>query len=844
MNLLPLLPLLLNPPAIQVPNAVRNFIMVYGRPSEGIKQRQSEVIRASYRSAVSLREQRKARITVANKSEQTAVSTAPAAITVQLDNGNEEIHTYLADVDLPVLNEDGKPVNAPVPIEYVIKNFGGPKPDFVGGATTPRTKPLSSGRLVLSNVELPALVEVRLSPETEADGWALDGDVQYVAVLLPDKPHGEVLSTHSGKRLVTKQLANGDRAKVDIESTTIVEKLKVQTRGPLRLRREVADFIVPKPAILHNDPWAELAIFISGGDGEKSILSQSEDASSWKLKVRRDAIREGSSWFVVQASTRNGQFGGEVSLGKVDYYGDNRLASPVMTLESIPYGSVTLLGRAITADCPISPIMWLQGDSGTQHGAPPKVITGADACSVLHLAPDPKNITEPAPKDKEKARFGRWLNFPEQGIGLRCRYELDSKLRPTGDKAVLPNKNSHGLLEAVRVFSPEAGSIGPLHVGASRSEIEAAYGSFDTKFDLSVIGLTPANQAALIYGQASVEAPDDTLLRDGIRIKWDGDRVKWFEISRPIQLLYNGTRAFQPSLPKTIFVEDLRTDSLDAAATVSGQLRDWAEMASGFVAAKSAEEANLLIMGELTTDEYRWQVTHSFEEYVQEEDKDGNIQSKWVTHDESFMCPALTVRANVDITIRSNDANSELSHFSWEGSNSSANNHQAGKRCDYPIGISLLRELLRFKGKTAESLRRQITNACAEESGVTGAVVAINYETGQMLINLGRDHGIRKKTEQEGTEFNVYMLFEVDPETGASVNPNIDSQRLMGKSFDEWVEVEEVGDDWCVAVPKKKERSLGGLSTRTAFGQIPRLIDPGSGLLRVQVKPKGTAKKR
>jgi hypothetical protein len=161
--------------------------------------------------------------------------------------------------------------------------------------------------------------------------------------------------------------------------------------------------------------------------------------------------------------------------------------------------------------------------------------------------------------------------------------------------------------------------------------------------------------------------------------------------------------------------------------------------------------------------------------------------------------------------------------------------HEEGRRCAAPDVDDAIRQ-----AATGGNWTREVTNALTDVADMVGTVVAVNYDTCEILINLGEENGIRSKADGEGTEFAMYLLDEVDPKTGHFAG-RMDDQCVIGPEFREWLEVQRVGRNWCVAQPKQRERLTG--RTITSVGMIHRVFEPGSGLVRVRVTSKRGKKK-
>lgn len=667
--------------------------------------------------------------------------------------------SYVANVTIPIVGDDSKPA-AEVDVVATVGN-------------DPRPVPCRSTErgIYLERVALPARINVR--PADPDGAWsARSTEGESIDVEIPQgDPHryARGVETIVSRAVVSRK--NDGRRILSQTLTQAVQALALPPTDPIVLRRELVRFVLPRDGL----PVAIRAVRPAVHLGDEPLVVR-EAPSGWSFEARRDRLPPKDARFVARFDTPNADFAGELSASRADPYEENAVAPGEMGLEAIPEGAITLSGKPVGTAFPLSPLHWVSPAGEV------RLTTGRMALDLLGVTESlPTGASRPPGRrplrwiqvPDPSGRFGLWIWLEDLGLGLHCRWAEDESRKDRRAKGgrFLPERGSLGILESIRVLSPEGGSVGSaLCVGRARSEILEAFGKVDVP-DLDaakVMGNAKGSERdRAITGDARIEAWDDSFLDGGIRAKWDGDRLKWFEIVRPAGLLYNGTRSFEPPERRKVHVRSVTSEGDGKTDT---QARLWVERllkeSSGVVQTDSPEGADLVL-------DLRFTARNA-----------GGVRDSDFT-----------------VTAFGGDGTTEKKAFSVKGGPSST---------------------------------RRFANAMAEIADIVGTVVAVNYETGSILINLGTKNGIRAKSEEEGTEFAMYLLYDVDPTTGRHLG-DIDDEAIVGKHFKEWLEVQRVGPDWCVAKPKVK----GSLKrTETAKEVISRLIDPGSGLVRVRVVAK------
>jgi len=722
---------------------------------------------------------------------------------------------YVADVTVPIQNELGAAL-AQLPGLRCSVSGKSAKYTPIAEASSVSCS-IGPSDLLVHDVALPSEITVSLAGQ---DGeWSVDADGTALPVTIPAGAPTHPYRKGEMRSFVGYEKKGKVRTKV---FRCLHTEHVLVASAPVQVRREVADFDLQLPIELPAGPGH---LHVYAGETDASGSAQEIPlATKWpamvEFRCNRATLGETAADLPVEYDTPSGRFAGVVAVAHPDFYQTNQCALQTLSLEAVT--SVELAGRPVGPDYPLSPLQW-QGDANGQ----PTVRTGRDAVALLQLGP--KDYTKVQPGPSNEKRYGLWLNADRFGLEFHCWVE-DDRGEEEADNNLLPGSESLGLLGAIRVISPDGGSVGGvLRVGALKTDVMAALGGPDkAAYDLSVIGLgEPAERSRLIYGDPKFEAWDDSFLYGGIRVKWDGDRVKWFEIARPIQLLENGTRAFEPPVQKTV---SLGRVSVTPSQYTDRFVSDLKRVLTGtsLKLVDPGQDPDVVVDVDAQAISSRTQVQHYY-------------AVKRKSYPEGFLCDAGTARAVFRVESRSSERTIDS-----DPTNPPANAvaltpiHIEHQRCvvnDLQLTQLLEASLLQRQssaliGRHPDLLSREIVDQCNELSDMAGTVIAINYHTGEMLVNLGTNQGVR--LGQEVSEMDLYLLSEVNARTGAGTDAtNIKRERLMGEGFKEWLEVEKAGPDWCVVVPTEQKHD--GRGTGPAYGAMIRLVDPASGLLRVRL---------
>lgn len=752
--------------------------------------------------------------------------------------------SYVADLTIPIKDERGnsithqtvqisftqgdKPIAYHFPYNGAIASIGGvwqDKPNQV-------IQEVKDGVVTLPRVPLPATVAVTLPGDQESAEWRIEGDMYSRPLEIPDKAKGKELpgSKKSDPIIYTKLKGQ----KVGIKVVHITEELAIVLPEPVTLRREVADFIMPKPRFIAVARDAKSTLTIGSKQEGQQGLQKEDDGQAWHFRIRRNELSKDDT-LVLQSDTPNGSFGGSIDLGQPNYYEVNTLKAPDLVLEAVPSRGIYFAGKPVDEAFPLSPIQW-QG----------KLLTGNEALAMLGVSErDPKKnknivVVDPTAGKNHRGRYGRWFRLLDKGLELRCRYDPDSQL----PSPPLPASKDNGLVEAIRIISHEGGQIGDaLYVGAARDDIANAFGPPDPPLaHLEEIGLdTPAKVSLAAFGDKSIAAWTDTYLYGGIRIGYVGDRVSWFEIARPVSMLYDGARAFVPDEARKVFLGEVKGDSSNATSAFRRALAASLRSLSGMTQIQQREQADYALTGFVSTSKRSEQAYHKYTVEVVYYDNKGKKQKKYEDREEGFKCDEAyaSVNMSIELTDLKTDKRVTVPVDALSGAENGP--HKQGEHCRADPD-SLLDSLL-SAGRMQSQFLRPLNRIASSESNILGTVLAVNYDSGQILINLGSKQGIHDKSTagSEVTELSLLLADSVDLKTGEAVN--LDKAKLLagydwrtGKRMVEWLEVQKVGEDWCVAKLKRKSQPFN--NTVDAFGQIPRLLDAGSGLVRVRIAAK------
>lgn len=840
--------------------------ILMGKRIQSFKKIEAPLVAVILNEHVQQRSDRGRTRTTVNRTNRGRVASAPEIVvkkqvTSAVKNHIEYVDTkltdtqYLANVTIRVVSDRSDAAPLPdLPVAYVQRSKHESLPLMLfrpesgshnrqKAPAVQRTSP--KGMIVVKDVAVPSTISVSL-PKEARDQWSIDsekGEGEDIAIV--GEGSGPIIRSDQKWKLISSTKKGNKIYRTYKKSET--RRLNITADEPVVVRREVADFVMPRMIDIASLRGQTPSFYI--GDQE---IKPEDGGPNWRFRIKRDLLSDENAKLAINYQTNHGEFFGEMNVAKPDFYQDNQLPAPVVSLESFPENSVVVANKPVDETYRISPMQVL-----TSSGA--DEITGQDALQALGVSKiasvsDPgeavkKQLTEyrfvPGP-GKEDGRYGEWIVLNDRGIVLRCRWDPDEgNAGKTGKgRKFLPGRKSDGLLEAIRVTKPEGGSVaGVLRVGATKQEVFDAFGSPD-RSDIDpyqILDMQSSNdRGRSMFGDKDLEGWDDSYLYGGIRIKWEAGQVKWFEIARPVQLLYNGTKAFNPPEGKAIYVADVRGPD-----TYSNRIRvdlmSFVSKASGVQLASSEADADMILAASYNLDVQEGMTYHQHKVKVPKRDRKGKIEydkkgnmkteDQWVN--ESFQCPSVTATASLNATL-TDRATSGIERISLPASSSSDSGpHTEGQVCVRPSARSAIEGALSGKNTSEKSWQRSFVNAVARGVNTSGTVIAVNYKTGQMLINLGENNGIHEKGD-EGTEMWLFLLTDVDVKTGVPKG-DLNDTKLIGGKGKSWLEVQKVGPTWCVVQPKTKD---GMGHTTTDWGVIPRIVDPGSGLVRVQVVPK------
>ncbi|MCW3097713.1 MAG: hypothetical protein JWL77_3331 [Chthonomonadaceae bacterium] len=470
----------------------------------------------------------------------------------------------------------------------------------------------------------------------------------------------------------------------------------------------------------------------------------------------------------------------------------------------------------------------------------------------------------------DKGRFGHWYCYDQKGIYLRIR-EISEK----------PAKFT---VENVRLVKADAGSLGGIAVGAPRDQVHRALGDPDPGVSSTLDQWAGKFKDLQKREPSLLEKPDESYLENGIRLKYDGDVVKWIELARPTTLLLRGTTAFGHSDSRRLYIggTDVRAKEY---------LRDVISRTGVARVVDLAENADYVLTPAMsvTSDIVREPHVKAVQKPDldkngnQKTDKKGNLQfvTDYVTtHTDEY----LAVTTQCDIKVRNRNAEGveqTIPGFSGSTVRYSDGPNTPGHTEDSPaLAVNqaavpeLEQQLSGFdrKGGRQGAVYKGVFDLC----NVQGRVTTIDYETNQLSVNLGARDGIQKGDDV--TEMDVFVRTGVlraysfvDPDTGKVLVPTAASSgddpaqwayveaqvapgerplnlsglaagrlQQLGEKVSDWAEVKDVFDDHCIVGLKHKD---GSNSTKDDWHAVQRVADPSTGLVIARVRVKiGEAK--
>lgn len=463
-----------------------------------------------------------------------------------------------------------RPVEAPPNVSIVVTTKGTTKP--------PLSPKLTSGnKLVFEPVgSLPAAVDVRLASEDEYSikngaevAFAITKRSNAWTVASDDSPALDLASlTASLKPMMAAKPAGGAQKAVAYDTVSLTKTIVLE---PRQAYLEVA---APADAML-SVPTAEGSASLEGA----VTIEPDASAAPGDQKVQRIAfdsslLENGTPAVVLSKVTDAGEFEARIeppalSLGKQNQ-SENRVEAPPLRLVAL------------------------------------KNVNVRNGLSVLDDAKDCRRAldselkatssrTKAKAAEQEVGDGSKWLVYEPLGVSLRTR-----------KMAFLDSKNAPEAVEQIRLTSADGGSVAGLRVGDPVTKVLETLGPPDDDQQAA------QRRVRELPAQASGASPQATLsyLQGGLLIgasDANEGAITSIDLRRPNELLQEGTTAFVPGKPISVYVESFGIDGgVDIprqegrSADPASDIKDMIKQMGVVSLAESKEDADYILRGSVS----------------------------------------------------------------------------------------------------------------------------------------------------------------------------------------------------------------------------------------------------
>lgn len=669
-----------------------------------------------------------------------------------------------------------------------------------GGQPTENVKPTDTrGQLTLQGLGLPVSLELKLPKNADTnlpDEWQFHHPSSAFLVLdhyqgspsiaeaQPLEPAGILMACASPDifglfaRVTSKRTGTTTKRPAPPAQTnkTITVKHEYLAEA-IVLERNFVDFEMNLPEGQENAQITKAPVLPSGeplgkasesGSAEQVITAQREGRKAI-FRLQRAELSQGCIPLRVSNTTSGGEFETVVKEYKTDPYAPaNRIDVPPLKLVRL-------------------------NDVQLPQGV-----------DVLSPASDAERIF-PERKRRKTDNGDGSLSWRNEATGVEFR-ERELATAPK-DKKGNPTVS---VIEAIRLTTPTAGSVGGIHVGDNASDVEKQLGPPESR-----------GNDFLSY------------MEQGLKYYVASGTVTVIEVLRPSQLLKEGTTAFVPRQPAKVFVEDFQTDPkrmvTDKAAFEQYLLR------TGVVKlAPNREDADYTLACSL--DKFKEDKGQLFGEVPLKYECSGDLSATLhdmakdvdILRDEKFSSKVKAdwmkevVGGAILLTILMQKFNNDLLRvlFAFLGA----------------AGVNELKQSMghvvqRCPRLVEQSLYNQLSDKLYKQVDFSGRVTSIDYMKGEMTVNLGTKNGIRiAGAGGVPTTFDVFIAGTEMPHKEGGLSANFYTAEVLNAD-----------EDSCRCTLKHVTRKFEGkvkevLKTEDALDMLRCIPQPQSGVVSVRAR--------
>lgn len=371
-----------------------------------------------------------------------------------------------------------------------------------------------------------------------------------------------------------------------------------------------------------------------------------------------------------------------------------------------------------------------------------------------------------------------WWSYPETGIAFKMR--LAPGARPDDKRPAM-------LVERVRLLSANAGSFGTVHVGSTVEQMRASLGEAQ-----------PESGKPMLADVLSARGRIDTWLDGGLRVCHDDARVLWLESARPNALLTSGTTAFVRRDKARLFVESFQGNPRIGLASLS-DARKYLQQERSVALVGSPDEADFVLQARVS-------------EFKEQTDPAGRRRS-FVTRLQYSLFDTDLGRFVAQGKEAQGTATIEMAEQAPQA---------PASRGGQDEGRSVtLQEAGRARAISAATAFGALVSEVNRAADFSVRVTDIDYATGTLRLNAGRDQGLRE-SRSDPDDFQITVAGAPLPEEEGKNSSSFYVARVI-----------MVGKDWSVCrllrVTEHLKERAETFTEEPAPEMVRRLPDPATG---------------
>ena len=353
------------------------------------------------------------------------------------------------------------------------------------------------GRVLLANLELPVAVDVDIN---NAD-WQVS-DVEAASLVFVE-PQGN-------SRLVQRPIFNKFNCAAPLPADDEPTRVAVNPTMRTRIYDANAQIVAVERTVVDVELHAPATCEVSTPALPGQNLTVPADGSL-NLRLPTDVLGEGAIPLRLSKTLPGGQSETVVEDYPVDPYKPNLVTAPPLQLVTLD--KLTLV-NGVTSGLDV-----VKAKLGDLNGK--------------------ENKKNQLGKINELADGSEWWVYPARGVAYKMRP------LPSASEGDIKKNRAAMLSERVHFEAPSRETFGGIGIGSSLDDVRANLGAPQIENENNV-----SDDKLATTGQT------DVYLEGGLRVFHRGGKVMAIDLARPNELLQNGTTAFVPRRPATLYVEN------------------------------------------------------------------------------------------------------------------------------------------------------------------------------------------------------------------------------------------------------------------------------------------------